>query len=236
MTHRFCHRCQADLPAHDEGTLIFCVHCGAPQILLSEELQTQLEAQTSAAAEGASAAAETADARALIKAGALRCVALAGAIAAGLLFLSMLFGPIILLAFLWAVVSPVVVLGLFQARFPLAPIKPGFGARIGFLTGLAVALVFNVVYAVTMLIARFGTHGMGAADKQMTLVLDQFRVQAEAQQDTPPMLFAFLHNLSVPEFRAGFMLLGVAMMTVFLLVVTTAGGAFAGFVRSRVRA
>ena len=233
--HRFCHRCNADLPPHDEGTLIFCSHCGAPQILLSEELQTQLEAQTNAATEGATAAA-TPNTRLQTWPAALRCVALAGAITAGLLFLSLLFGPIILLAFLWAVISPVVILGLFQVRLPQVPITANFGARLGFLTGLTVALVFNVVYAVTMLVARFGTHAMGAADKQMATVLDQFRAQTESQQGVPDSLLAFIHNLAVPEFRAGFMLLGVAMMSAILLTITTVGGAFAGFIRSRARA
>jgi hypothetical protein len=39
--------------------------------------------------------------------------------------------------------------------------------------------------------------------------------------------------LTVPEFRAGFVLTGLAMIMAILLVLSTAGGAFAGFVRSK---
>ncbi len=223
------------MPPHDEGTLIFCSHCGAPQVQLSEELQTQLETQASLAADGASSTSAPGS-PSLIWAGATRFAALAAAVAAGLLLVSLVLPPVIFLTFLWAGVSPVVVLGLFQTRFPAAPISSGFGARLGFLTGLSIALVFNILYAITMLVARFVTHTMGDADKQMTMLLDQFRTQTEAQPGgAPPAVQAFLHNLALPEFRAGFMLLGVAMMTCLLLAITTTGGAFAGFVRSRSR-
>jgi len=55
-----------------------------------------------------------------------------------------------------------------------------------------------------------------------------------AQPGAP--LVGWINSLSIPEFRAGFLLVGVALTTVILLVVTTTGGAFAGFARSRPRA
>ena len=61
---------------------------------------------------------------------------------AGRLFRQLCPG-VVLLTLLWAIISPVVVIGLFQSRFPLVPITTGFGARLGLLTGLAVGVVLS---------------------------------------------------------------------------------------------
>jgi hypothetical protein len=234
VTYRFCHRCQSELPPHDDGTLIYCTHCGAPQVVLSEDLQTQVETHSKAAEDSAAAGPLMHSPRTLMWAGAFRCIGLAGIVTAALMLVSLLAPPVLLLVILWMVISPVVVIGIFQARFPLTPITTGFGARIGLLTGIAVATVMAVVNTVTLLVTRFGLHAMGDWDKQVTASLEQFRVQAAA--DPSAMLVSLSHALSIPEFRAGFMIFGLAMGIVFLLVLTTAGGAFAGFVRSRARA
>ena len=221
------------MPPHDEGTLIFCTQCGAPQVLLSEELLTQVEAQAKAAEEGAVGPVMREPAS-MIWAGALRCIGLAGAIAAALMLLTVLLPPVVFLATLWIVISPVVVIGLFQARFPLTPVTTGFGARLGLLTGLAIGVVLGGIDTIVLVIARFGIHAMGDADKQMTVAIDQFRNQVAAQPGS--ILVPFANALTVPEFRAGFALVGLGMLIFLLLAITTAGGAFAGLVRSRVRA
>jgi hypothetical protein len=233
VNYRFCHRCQTELPPHDEGTLIFCSHCGAPQVLLSEDLQEQVAAQASAALEGAEASAAAIDPRTQVWVGAIHCVALAGGVAAMLAGLSMLLPGVILLTLLWAVVSPVVVIGLFQKRFPLAPITSSFGARLGLLTGLSVALALSVINTVALLIARYSIHAMSDVDKQVTMNLDQFKAQVLAQPGAP--LLSWVNALSIPEFRAGFLLMGMAVTVFLFLIITTTGGAFAGYVRSRPR-
>jgi hypothetical protein len=222
------------LPPHDEGTLIFCTQCGAPQVLLSEELLTQVEAQNKPETGGADALPGPRDPRSLVWAGAIRCAALAGAVTAGLMCLSILLPPVELLALLWAVVSPVIVIGLFQARFPLVPITTGFGARLGLLTGISITVVLGVFNTAKLLVARYGIHAMGEFDKQLSANMDQLRAQAMTQPGTP--MLSWINALQVPEFRAGLILMSVAMLTGILLVVTTAGGAFAGFARSRPRA
>jgi hypothetical protein len=221
------------LPPHDEGTLIFCTHCGAPQVLLSEELLTQVEAQSKVDAGGTNVGPVARDSRSLVWAGAIRCAALAGAVAAALMGLSILLPPAELLALFWAIVSPVVVIGFFQARFPLVPMTTGFGARLGLLTGISIAVVLSVFNTAKLLVARYGIHAMGEVDKQMNANLDQLKAQALAQPGTP--VLPWIDALNIPEFRAGFLLMGVALLTAILLVVTTAGGAFAGFARSRPR-
>ena len=222
------------MPAHDEGTLIFCAHCGAPQVLLSEELLTQVETQAKAAEEGAVGPVMREPAS-MVWAGALRCIGLAGAVAALLTGLSAVIPPVILLALLWAIISPVVVIGLFQSRFSLVPITTGFGARLGLLTGLAVGVVLSVAYTIVLLVLRFGTHGRGMVefDGRWNSMLAQQQAVASSDPFSAQLL---LLAQNVPEFRAGITLVSIACLIALLLAITTAGGAFAGFVRSRVRA
>ena len=201
-------------------------------MVLSEELQTQAEAQSGP--EGTGAPPPPGDSRSLVWRGAIRCAALAGSITAGLMLLSVLIPPVLLLTVFWIVISPVVVIGIFQTRYPLTQITAGFGARLGLLTGLSIALVLGVINTSTLLLARFAFHTMGDADKQMTASVEQFRIQAAAAPGDP--LASLTHALSIPEFRAGFLFFGLTMVTAILLAITTVGGAFAGFARSRPRA
>jgi hypothetical protein len=222
------------LPPHDEGTLLFCSHCGAPQVQLSEELLAQVEAQAKAAEEGAVGPIMREPAS-MVWAGAIRCIGLAAAVAAVLAGLSVVVPPVLLLTLLWAIISPVVVIGLFQSRFPLIPITTGFGARLGLLTGMAVSVVLTIAKAIELLVLRFGTHGRGMSEFDSTLTSSLAQQQAAADAAQVGTQF-FVRAQNVPEFRAGLFLFFIVFMTAVLVMITTAGGAFAGFVRSRVRA
>lgn len=223
------------MPAHDEGTLIFCTQCGAPQVVLSEELLTQVEAQAKAAEEGAVGPIMREPAS-MVWAGALRCIGLAGAVAAVLAGLSAVVPAVELLTVLWAIISPVVVIGLFQSRFPLVPITTGFGARLGLVTGLVVAVVLSVADAIELSVRRFAMHGRGMAefDNMWNGLFAQQQASWTAQFGAAAQPFA--RALDVPEFRAGIILASMGFAIAMLLAITTAGGAFAGFVRSRVKA
>jgi len=236
VTFRYCHRCNADLPAHDEGTLIFCSHCGAPQVLLSEELQLQMDATAAAAADGAAAPVASHSSRTSVWAGAIHCALLAGAVAAGLAGIAILLPPVILITYLWAVISPVVVIGLFQARFPGAPLSTGFGARLGLLTGLMIATALSILNTGDLLVRRFVTHSMGDFDGQWIMLMKQMQDAMAAQPGNAAVGMSMIRAFQIPEFRAGFLLAGMALASTILVVITTAGGAFAGFVRSRQRA
>ncbi len=202
--------------------------------MLSEELLTQVEVQAKAADDGAAAGPAQRDPSSLVWAGALRWVGLAAAIAAALACLSLLIPGVGFLSLLWAAISPVVVIGLFQSRSPQVPMSAGFGARIGLLTGLAVSAVFTVIFTAMALVERFAIKGMGEFDKQWVLMLDQLQTRMVAQSgpDALPLIRAF----ALPEFRAGFVLCFIAFGIAILLMITTAGGAFAGFARSRQKA
>lgn len=228
VTYGLCHRCQAELPSHSDGELIYCSQCGAAQVLLSEQLLDQMEEQASAA----EAVLPITPTEPSAWAGAIRCAALAGAITAVLMASSALLPIMAAISFLWILSSPVVVMGIFHARFPVARITTGFGARLGMLTGLAISLVLVTLDAIQMLAGRYAAHRLGEPPQDVVgLMIKQLHDQAAAQPD--PMLTSFINSLNVPEFRAGFLLLSLGMLVFFLMVTTTAGGAFAGYVRSK---
>jgi hypothetical protein len=210
--------------------LFFCTQCGAAQVRVADDVLTAV------AAEGSDErnAAEATPVPPQIWRTALHCVGGAALLAAGLAASSAVLPPVVLLAWLWAVVSPVVVIGLLQAREPRTAMSAGLGARLGLLTGLAIAAVMSAVNAATLLTMRH-MGAMGDFDGRMNTMIASMRVQALAQPENAAAVTPLLNALALPEFRAGMLLGGLAMGLCFLLAITTAGGAFAGFVRSRQR-
>src|ERR1700740_1200044 len=96
MSERPCPRCHTLLVNEDSGVLLYCSHCGAPQVLLSDELREQaaetavapIEAQTGGAVAGNFAGAgltslDTGDPTAVDWTEAVRVAGLGGLIALG---------------------------------------------------------------------------------------------------------------------------------------------------------
>lgn len=199
--------------------------------MLSEELQTQMEQQ--AAQEDPAAVPKAAELKpaAPVWAGAIRYAGLAVGVAALLAALWVVLPWAEPLAFLWMLASPVVVVGLFHGKYPMARITAGFGARVGLIVGLGISVVMLAGNALKLLLVRHAQ----AADPISVLVsqmVAQMKQQPNAMQD--PSMLHYIDKLNtVPEYRAGFLLGILAMMVGMLLVATTAAGAFAGFARSR---
>lgn len=226
MIQRHCHRCRSLLHTEDEGSLFFCWNCGAPQVTLSEELLEQAEQQIQdAAGEQTPSAPPIADPSAVNwKAVIVIAMMVAGAISA----ISIVLPPFELLAWL----APSVVLAIYASRHRQTRITGGLGARIGLICGILTSLGMTVASTVQMLLQRYGLHRMVEFDTGMNSMMSQAKVRAIEQSGQASAGFFDL-ILTVPEFRAGFVLAGLAMVTAMLLVLSTAGGAFAGFVRSR---
>jgi hypothetical protein len=104
----------------------------------------------------------------------------------------------------------------------------GVGARIGVVVGLCLALGLGVAMAGAGLVARFGLHAMGGFDAEMAA-----RTAEAVKNSTTPVPAEIVRFLGTPEFRGGVMLAGFAMVSAFLLVLSTLGGAFAGMLRMR---
>ncbi len=216
------------MPSHDAGTLVYCGACGAPQVRLSEELRQQAEAEALESAATPKAASHSG--RSWVWRDAIRFVGLAALVAGGLSLVSLVAAPVLLLAWLWATASPIAVLALFHARSPQVPISTSFGARVGLLCGVTTGFAMLFVDTLGLFLAR-RLHALGEFDKQMAIVFDQVRANAQAQYGSSAdsvTSFTF-----VPEFHATMFLLLFLGAAMLLIVVTTTLGAFAGSLRAK---
>ena len=220
------------LHSEEESTLIFCWNCGAAQVMLSEELQELAETQRSefaASSQGLQPAAgggtltQVPDLLVLWKS----MIAIAAAVSAALSVVSVILPPLELLAWM----APALVLASYAARHRETILTAAVGARVGLVCGIFGAFGLALATAVQMLILRFGLHRGGDFDANMAAVLAQTKLRVAAQSGAEPA--AFFNRFAVPEFRAGFFLASLGLVTAILLALSTAGGAFAGFIRSR---
>ncbi len=243
----FCHRCHAELPGSatlssrgGEEEVLFCPHCGAPQLYLPDHLRIEMPGEPGALTTGslppprpAGFAPDRIDWQI-----ALRSSAIVAAVSAGLGVASLRF-PFLSLAYIvWTIGAAIVALGFYARQRPQAHMDAAVGLRIGSVTGLLMIAFLGVAFTVTGLVARFSTHSMAGFDgqltQQMTSLEQQLKVSV-AQQHRPPdaeqKLGEFVDFLNTPEARTGIMLAGVGLQACFILLVATGGGGFAGMLR-----
>lgn len=222
--HEFCHRCGGEISDGDRSTP-FCQHCGAPQIYLVDHEQPvdSGEANTTGAAPPPSP-------RQVEWKTAIRCALLVAGIAAALSLVAARFEAVSPLSWLWTVSGSLITLGLYQRRRPKAWMDAGIGARIGVVVGVILVGCLAVAMAAGGLVARYLLHNMAGFDAQLT---QQLHLQIDHALATNPDAKSIRGFLYSPEFRAAMMLAGFAMVSGILLVLSTVGGAVAGFLRTR---
>jgi hypothetical protein len=236
VTPRICSRCHTVLHREDEGSLVFCWNCGAPQVQLSEELREQIDEQISAQQTAANPPTEPipqpiAPSNAIAWPGAIQCAGLAGAVAAALALLSFALPPVALLSFFWFISAPIIVLGGYSSRFHQAQITTSFGARLGLLTGLAILIATTTLNTIDLVLERFVFHSAAEIDAEIATIFTQMHTSITA---TPgPAAKTALDMLAIPEFRAGILLGSIVICIVFYLAFSATAGAFAGYLRSR---
>ena len=227
---KFCHTCGGDLPA-GSGESPFCPHCGAPQLMLSLDYQS---VETGGEAPGTTASTGTLPPprpRQVDWKMAIRCAAAVAAVA-GLLSVGAMRIPMLTPAsLLWVMSGSLITVGLYQRRRPAAWMDAGIGARIGVVAGLCLALGLAIPMAVAGVIARFALHSMGTFDAQLATIFQNFVQQSKGSLQPDEVQF-----LETQEFRAGYMLLTFAIVSVFLLALSAVGGAFGGLLRTRRKA
>jgi len=236
VSPRICSRCHAVLHREDEGTLVYCWNCGAPQVQLSEELRDQIDQQLSAQQAAANPLAEPAPqlvppSNAIVWRGAILCAGLAGAVAAALALLSFALPPITLLSFFWFIAAPIVVLGVYSSRFRKTRITAGFGARLGLLAALAMVIVTSPFDTIGLVLERFVFHSTTEIDTQINNLFSQMHTNFATQPG--PVAKAAIDILAIPEFRAGILLTSIFLCLGLYLAYSATAGAFAGYLRSR---
>ena len=241
MTPRLCPRCHSVLHSEDPGSLVYCWNCGAPQVVLSEELRDQLAQQELAAQSPEAAhtvpAPPIIDPDAVVWANALQLAALAGAVVFVLGLLALAVPPISLLSLFWILGAPIVVLGIYAARNPRTRITAGFGATLGLLTGLAICFSVTVLNVLAQLVQRFVLHRGAAMDAEMAAGLATAFAPVRAQLHTQPdaALQHYLNMLAIPEYLVSAMLFGGLIVFGLYILYAALAGSFAGLLRFRAR-
>lgn len=224
------------LHSEDEGALVFCWNCGAPQVHLSEELREQVDRQIAEEQPGAATTdmpAPPADPDSIVWKGALQCAGFAGAVAAALVLCSLVLPPLGVLTFFWIATAPVFALTLYRRRFRLSPVTAGFGARLGVLAGASVLLVCMTINTIALLFLRLVFHSSAQFDQQLAVGFAQMQASFAMQSGPAPAQMRSL--LAVPEFRAGILLCALAFFMAGYLLFAALTGALAGYLRSRTR-
>lgn len=246
VIQRICPRCRTVLHLEDETSLVFCSNCSAPQVRISPELLEQTAAQQDAAHTAAQTAAHGASKTAAPPdgtpasfvppvlnrwTGAIQCAGLAGAVAAGLTLVSFALPPVVLLTLFWIISAPIVVLGVYAARFRNTRITAAFAARLGILCGLAILICLFSLDTIHLCLSRFVFHSTAELDQWTAsiFVQDDVMLRNRFGADAAPAL----QMLAVPEFRAAVLLMCAAVTAALYLLYSAAAGAFAGLLRSR---
>jgi len=242
MSERICPRCHTLLLNEDSGTLIYCSQCGAPQVMLSEELREKAAEDVSAQAavqsrsdtsgnfaEANLTSLDSGDPTAVDWTEAVRVAGLGGLIALALGVISIPVEQVGFLSLLWALIAPIVVLGIYCARRKSTRIRPSFGVRLGLVTGLAIATAMSTVGALEFILSRFVFHRGAEIDASLATIFAQIQQAQAANQQ--PMPF----NLASPEFRVGLFLSCIGIFICFYLGYAMLSGAFGGLMRSNKR-
>jgi hypothetical protein len=228
--HQYCHRCGGELASSDDITP-FCPHCGAPQLFLQEYDRTPQNPDPDASAsESSTGTAPPPHPQQVDWKIAIACAAIVAGVAAVLTLLAIRVPVLSPLRTLTILSASVITLGLYQHRRPTARINAAIGARIGLVVGLSLILSLATTMAIIGLVSRFGLHSMGTFDADLT---QQMRTQIEHASAANPASPELLHYFYTPEFRAGMMLTGVAMVGALLMLLSTLGGAVGGLLRAR---
>ena len=246
----FCHRCHAELPGSatlsmrsSEDGMLFCPHCGAPQLYLPEHLRMVQPVAAGTHTTGSLPPPRPAGfpPNRIDWHAALRSAAIVAAVSAALGVASLHLTFLAAVYLVWTVGGAILALGFYARWRPQARLDAGVGLRIGSVTGLLMIAFLAVAFTLTGLVTRFGTHRMAGFDGQlsqeMALLEQQMKVSAaeQHQPDVEQKMGEFVNFLNTPEARTGLMLGGVGLQACFLLLVATSGGGFAGIWAGRAR-
>jgi hypothetical protein len=217
--HEFCHRCGGELAA-GEGGSPFCPHCGAPQIYMTEQ------ADPADSGEGSTGILPPPRPQLVEWKTAIRGAIVVSLVAAVLSVISTRLPALSPLSWLWTVSGSVIVLGWYQRQKPQAWMDASIGAKIGVLVGLILVAAIAIAMAGAGLVARYRLHAMGGFDAELRTQIDK----AAAMNPQPADVMRYIYS---PEFKAGMMLAGFAMLAGFVMVLSTLGGALSGLLRTR---
>jgi hypothetical protein len=219
MMEHACYKCGKAV----EDGIPFCPQCGAPQIRVMMAAQPAPGRSSSVALEGRPE--QPAGLPGLQPAGAPRAWRAAN-LAAGLgalvaLLVAVLTGLPQVAFFLWMLGGGMLAVVIYRRRQQLGFMSAGMGARLGAMAGLMGFVIFGLLSLVQMLAMR-GTGQLRAALEQALKTSAAHSGNPEAQQ----MVQQFL----TPEGMRLLLALGIVLMLVLFVALSSLGGAIAATV------
>jgi hypothetical protein len=205
-----CGKCGA---AVEDGTA-FCPRCGAPQIRVGGSPSFAETAPSVLVGEPL----RYAHATTIQWSQALPSAALAGLIAAALMFVPLgAFG-------LGMIAAGVLVVLFYRRRQPFGTLPAGVGARLGAVSGMFGFAIFAIFTAIEVLVFHSGG--------QLRAALLE-AVQQSASRTSDPQAQQILDYLKSPPGLALVMALGLAVMFVAFLILSSLGGALGAILLRR---
>jgi hypothetical protein len=196
-----CYKCGANV----EDGIPFCPQCSAPQIRVGGA-----SAEPVSPAELDRASIPGQSGTALVWSDALPSAALAGLIAAFLMFIPLgAFG-------LGMIAAGVLSVLFYRRRNPTSKLTPGMGARLGAVSGAMGFGIFAIFSALGTLLFHSGG--------QLRAALLEAIAQSAARSSDPQVQQAFEY-LKTPPGLALMMGFGMAFLLVFFLILSSLGGA-----------
>jgi len=207
-----CYQCNTPV---EDGTT-FCPHCGAAQIrVASEDVRQSGEPAEVLAQSGPVASAGIQWSQ------ALPAAALAGLIAAGLMFILVKTGV------LWMIAAGILAVLLYRRRNPGGTLSPGMGARLGAVSGVLGFGIFALFTAVEILVFHSG----GQLRAALLEAIEQSALRA-----SDPQAQQYVTYFKSPPGLALFMaLMLVVMFFIFLILASLGGSLAASLLRRRER-
>lgn len=196
-----CYKCGANV----EDGVPFCTQCNAPQIRVGGAV-----AEAISPAEMSGPSFQTQSGTSIQWSDGLPAAALAGLVAAFLMFIALgVFG----LGLIGCGALSVV---LYRRRNPTSNLSPGMGAQLGAVSGIFGFGIFAILSAVGMLVFRNGV--------EMRKALLDAIAQSAARSPDPQVEKAFEY-LKTPPGLALMMALSLAVLLVAFLILSSIGGA-----------
>lgn len=211
-----CHRCGKAV----EDGVPFCPQCGAPQIRVMAAPPAPGRSSASMVLEGRPEKSATLPSlRPAGLSGAWRAANLAGGLGALVCLIVAVLTGLPQVGFLvWMLGGGMLAVLIYRRRQHLGPMTGSLGARLGAMAGLMGFVIFGLLSLVQMLAMR----GTG----QLQATLEQ-ALKASAARSGNPEAQQMVQQFLTPEGMRTLLVLGILLMLVLFLALSSLGGAIA---------
>ena len=227
-----CHRCSGVFPEES----LYCPHCGAPQLVLSEADAERFAAERAVTPGAPTGPLPRIPGTARIRwRPLLRVVAILALAAAIMLGAGGMLPGLGLLGLFIVFSSPLFTINFYQRLVPGAPMSATIGVRIGLALGVLMSFVLAAVDAIREVIYRYVLHHGATMDQAITAALQKMKDSMASYPTATPSstegVRQILRFFSTPDGHAAMALMSGAMMSAGILVYCLLSGMVLGWLR-----